>query len=47
MICLAKLQVQRTPWHDEWVHVTTVWRVLWLRMEEQSPVWAGSCEYIE
>jgi len=25
--------------HDKWVHVTTAWRVLRLRMEERPPVW--------
>jgi len=24
---------------DKWVHVTTAWRVLRLRMEERPPIW--------
>jgi hypothetical protein len=32
---------------DEWVPVTTAWRVLRLRLEERSPDMKGSCEYIE
>jgi uncharacterized cysteine cluster protein YcgN (CxxCxxCC family) len=33
--------------HVRWVPVTTAWRVLGLRMEEQPPAVEGSCEYIE
>jgi hypothetical protein len=33
--------------HVRWVPVTTAWRVLGLRMEEQPPAMEGSCEYIE
>ena len=25
--------------HDKWVPVTMAWRILRLRMEEQSPIW--------
>jgi hypothetical protein len=25
---------------DKWVHVTTAWRVLRLRMEERPPIWS-------
>jgi hypothetical protein len=30
----------------KWVHVTTSWRVLRLRMEQRPPVMEGSCEFI-
>ena len=32
---------------DEWVPVTTAWRVLRLRMEERPADMEGSCECIE
>jgi hypothetical protein len=32
---------------DKWVPVSTAWRVLRLRMEEQPPYMESSCEYIE
>ena len=27
------------PHRDKWVHVTTAWRVLRLRIEERPPIW--------
>jgi len=36
-----------TPFLDKWVPVTTAWRVLSLRMEEQPLDVEGSCEYFE
>ena len=36
-----------SPDRDEWVPVTTAWRVHRLRMEERPADMEGSCEYIE
>ena len=49
LLCVACLAVPHcfTLSHDKWAPVTTAWRVLGLRMKERSPVWEGSCEYIE
>ena len=31
---------------DKWVPVTTAWRVLWLRIEEQPPIWRGAANVV-
>jgi hypothetical protein len=36
-----------SSFHVRWVPVTTAWRVLGLRIEEQPRAMDGSCEYIE
>jgi hypothetical protein len=33
--------------HDKWVHVTTLWRIFSLRMQERPPDLKNNCEYIE
>jgi len=33
--------------HGKWVPVILAWRILRLRMEEQSPIWRVAAEYIE